>query len=421
MRWPLLYLVVFVLPLMFAAGVMPLCMRLAHRLDIVDRPGPRKIHRTPTPLLGGLAIVVALTLCVWGGLAIGPMLYDLRWIHAVLPEGAASHLMSIHGILPQISTVFAGGLSMALVGLADDIWDLSVRARLLGEFAIATCVVTMGIRPDLAFLPAPVVWVVAVVWVVGITNSFNLLDGADALAGGVAVISALTLALVMALGAQPMVATLLVALAGATTGFLFWNRPPARVFMGSTGSMFLGYNLAVIVLLATFMAEQTTTVFPILIPVLVLAIPLYDTFSVILIRLVQGKSIALADQNHLIHRLIRMGFSPRQGVWFIYLLTICLGFTSPLLVRANPLDSMVIFGQLLCIVLLLVTVEFVSVRRAKERERVWAMLREHGIDPESLSLEGLPRIIEAREAPVLEAPSPIVGSRSGSVVTRPRG
>lgn len=399
MRWRYLYLLVFLLPMAMSMLAVPLCMRMARRFGVVDKPGPRKIHRAPTPLLGGAAIFAGFSATLWGGLLAGPALYDSPWVEALLPPGGQSHLLAIRGVLPQIAAVYVGALLVFLLGLADDVLDLSVRMRLFWEFGVAIVVVTMGIRPDLAFLPEPLVWAVAVVWVVGITNAFNLLDGADGLASGVAIIAALILALVMALGAQPMVAVLLLALAGAASGFLVFNRPPARIFLGSSGSMFLGYMLSVTVLVSTFMAAHTTTIFPILIPVLVLSIPLYDTFSVIVIRLLRGQPIALADQNHLIHRLMRIGFSTKQGVLFIYLLAVALGFTSPLLVRANFVDSLVIFGQLLCVILLVVIVELVSARRVREREKVRAAMVQHGIDPETLSSERLPSIIDARDHP----------------------
>lgn len=368
MRWRDVYAYFFATSFLASFLLVPACRRLARHIGLLDHPGPRKIHERPTPLLGGLAILLAFFLVLWGHLLACYLASDGAALHSYGPENFLYYFRCLQTVYPEAATVFAGGVLIFTVGLLDDRRHLSIRARLLAEFVVAGLVVVFGIRPRLGFLPDPAVQALAIVWIVGITNAFNLLDGADGLAAGVAIISSLTLAFVMALGHEPMAALLLVALAGATAGFLRYNLPPASIFLGSAGSMFLGYLLGATVLVATYMTRHTTTLFPILIPVLVLGVPLYDTASVVFIRLARGQSIVLADQNHLIHRLVRMGFSYRQGVLFIYLITFCVAINAALLVGASLRDSLVIMLQIAGLFLILVVIERVSMKRAREIE-----------------------------------------------------
>ena len=175
-------------------------------------------------------------------------------------------------ITNQVFAVLIGGLIIAIVGIIDDIRGLSIWIRLLTETAVAFVMAWMGFKLDI-FLPEITTWIITIFWVIGITNAFNLLDGADGLASGVGIISSLILAGIMFFGNQPLIGLLLLTLAAAIGGFLRYNLPPARVFMGSAGSMFIGYILSITTILATFTINNACTNYVIALPIVILSIP----------------------------------------------------------------------------------------------------------------------------------------------------
>ncbi|MCE9584815.1 MAG: undecaprenyl/decaprenyl-phosphate alpha-N-acetylglucosaminyl 1-phosphate transferase, partial [Planctomycetes bacterium] len=245
----------------------------------------------------------------------------------------------------RLGIIFLGGIAMAGLGVADDLWNLRVRTRLAVQFAVAIAVVGFGIHPSLAFLPAPLPSVVGVIWLVGITNSFNLVDGVDGLATGLAAIAAALLGTTMFMTNHPCPAALLFALCGACLGFLWHNWHPARVFLGSAGALFLGYMLGATTMIATFMGGESTWLFPLLIPVLVFAVPLYDTGTVILIRIGLKRPIWEGDRSHFHHRLMRIGFSHRQCVAFLWLIAMAFGLGGMLITRGGWIASLVVLAQ----------------------------------------------------------------------------
>lgn len=343
----------------------PLVSRLARRIGALDVPRERSLHRTPVPLLGGLAIVAGLLITVVAHLAAAAWLSTrpaflepvLSNFHLAVPD--------LHSAWGRLAVIFAGGLAIAALGVADDLYNLRVRTRLAVQFAVAIAVVSLGIRPSLGFLPQPLVHAAGILWLVGITNSFNLIDGVDALATGLAAISAALLGALMCLTHHPCTAALLFALAGACLGFLRFNWHPARVFLGSAGALFLGYMLGATTMVATFMSGGSTWLFPLLIPILVFAVPLYDTASVILIRIGLKKAIWEGDQSHFHHRLMRIGFSHRQCVVFMWLIATAFGCGGLLIARTGWLSSLVVLGQGAVLVCMIVLMERVVSRVVK--------------------------------------------------------
>jgi UDP-GlcNAc:undecaprenyl-phosphate GlcNAc-1-phosphate transferase len=323
------------------------------------------------PLLGGIAVLVTLMgmVLVHGALAhfirMQPSLLEFvsRDFHRHLPV-----FQSAGGY--RLIVILGGGVLMALVGLWDDIHGLSIRKRLYLEFAIALFVVLMGVRPGLAFLPPWLAVIVAVIWLVGITNSFNLIDGADGLASGIGGLCAVNLGMAMILGNHPATAVLLFCLAGACLGFLRHNWHPARLFLGSSGSLFIGYMLGATTLVATYMSPHAAGLYPLLIPVLVFTVPLYDTASVIVIRLFKRRSIFEGDRSHLHHRLMKMGFSHRQTVAFMYIMCLAFGVGSILLTRTDAVGSLVILAQVGILLGLIALLEWVSARTRPGTARI---------------------------------------------------
>jgi len=287
----------------FAAAVVvtPLAARAARRLGLLDAPDERKCHGRPVPLLGGVGILAG----VLAGFAAG-------------------------GVADEYAAILAAGGCVFLVGLADDVAGAPPWLRLLVETLAASAVVALGTRATfLVGLP----WItipVTVLWIVGMTNSFNFLDNMDGLSGGVAAISAGMFLLVCLETGQPLAAAALAAVAGAALGFLPYNTSPARVFMGDAGALLLGFLLGTLSVAMTFY-EYRGTLLPLASPLLVLAIPLFDTATVLWLRLREGRPIARADRSHFSHRLVALGMSERTAVVTIWLASAAIGLGATLL------------------------------------------------------------------------------------------
>jgi UDP-GlcNAc:undecaprenyl-phosphate GlcNAc-1-phosphate transferase len=289
---------------------------LIRRVGLLDQPDARKTHRRPLPRGGGLAVIVSFVL-VGGVLALaGP---------------AIPGLPSIRGVDPvQLAGLFGGGVLAAVIGVLDDALDLRARWQFLGQVGVALVAVATGITVghvtnplgglDLAFP----IWfgdAFTLVWVVGMINSLNFIDGLDGLSTGIALIAAATLG-VLSLSTQvgqPFVAVLCFTFAGSLLGFLRWNFHPAKVFQGTAGVMVLGYVLATLSILGSA---------KIIVAILVLAVPIVDSFWVIIRRLMSGRSPFSPDRGHIHHRLLDTGLSHRATVLLIYVMCATLGLMS---------------------------------------------------------------------------------------------
>ncbi len=351
-----------------------LIRRWAPRWGLVDRPGARKVHLTPTALGGGLAITLGVVI----PFAVGQL---LLWYVASggeiarLPEFVRPHVDGLWVRASGLWMLLAGAGALMVVGLIDDLRGLDWRLRLTIQFLVAlVCVVTQGWRLT-AFIELP--WLgslasvlLSVIWIVAMINSFNMLDNMDGLSAGVAAIAAGLLAAVMLIAPDPVtqrpqlfVAGFLLVLMGALFGFLWHNRPPARIFMGDAGSYFVGFCLAVSTLLATYASYQSAAPHAILAPLCVMAVPLYDMISVIWIRLRSGKSPFAADRNHFSHRLVDLGLTKGQAVLTIYLTTATCGLCALLLHQINLFGAAVVVLVVICVLLLIAILETTARRK----------------------------------------------------------
>lgn len=356
----------FLVTVLATSILVPGASWLARRWGVLDHPDPRKIHKEPMPLSGGWALLAALTLVLWGHL-LGA--WALR--HSSLMDWFPDRVRYFADMAPELASkllwVYLGAVAVFALGLVDDVRGMSVKSRLVFQTIIAVGLVSIGLRPNLGFIPAWLAGLVGVVWIVGITNSFNFLDGLDGLSSGVALVATSALMAIMVMGSQPIVIFYLAALAGAQLGFLLHNFHPARCFLGSSGSLLLGYLMAASTLLVTYMMRNRGNwLLPVLAPVFILAIPIYDTTSVVLIRLVKRRSIAIGDQSHFHHRLLRLGFSHRQAVLFIYLVAFSVAISAVLLVKASLRDSAIILLQIAGILSIIGIAERVASRARRE-------------------------------------------------------
>lgn len=342
----------------------PVVRRWAVQRAFVDNPaaGGHKSHRRPIPFGGGIAITVAVLLPMAVALIAARLLRDvapeqLPW----LTRHAPLWPYWIGGIIQKAPTalaVIAGALVMHLMGVIDDHRPLSPYFKLMIQAAVALLLTAgMGIRSGEALGPVPAV-VLTTLWIVALTNAFNFMDNMDGLTGGVAALTAILLAGAAFRAGQFFVPCMLLLLAGAAIGFLFYNFPPATVFMGDAGSLVIGYLLAVCTVLTTFKdPAQQARPFGVLVPLLVFAVPLYDQISVIVRRMRLGVSIFRGDKRHFSHRLVKLGMSPTSAVLTIYLATLATALPAVLVPILDWPEATLVFGQCIAVVAIIAILE----------------------------------------------------------------
>jgi UDP-GlcNAc:undecaprenyl-phosphate/decaprenyl-phosphate GlcNAc-1-phosphate transferase len=357
-----------VLAISFAlsAALVPAAAAIARRYGIIDSPGPRKIHAAPTPRIGGLAVWAAFTAVVLTGYFGVPLFAKLDFAQRTM--GAELALLGeAYRVQDKLLAVILGGAVVFVVGLLDDLLGprFGPGWKLVGIALAALALVMAEVHTDFLSLE-PLNVLVSLVWVIGITNAFNLLDNMDGLSAGVAVIASFILLLNAWLLGEFFVSLVLTAFIGSLLGFLLFNWHPASVFLGDCGSLFIGFTLAALTLLERFVTHAPSTYFPVLMPVIVLALPILDTTTVVLIRLHEHRPIYVGDSRHLSHRLVSLGMSRPLAVATIYLITLGLGLGAVVLPHATPLQSAIVLAQTCAFVAVVVILLFYE-RRTQSR------------------------------------------------------
>ncbi|MFC0559258.1 glycosyltransferase family 4 protein [Halalkalibacter alkalisediminis] len=308
---------------------LPFIIRFSKKYGFVDQPNSRKVHKEVKPRLGGIAIIL--------GTIAGCLI--------LMPQSE------------YMVEIMIGAVILVITGIVDDRYALSAKVKIIAQIASAVVVVSSGLRIEYVSLPfiehlefGILSYVVTVFWIVAIVNSINLIDGLDGLAGGVATIAIITI-LVMALFnpiAQTTVIAFSVVLIGSTVGFLFYNFHPAKLFMGDTGSLFLGYSIAIISILGFY---KSVTALSLLVPLIILGVPIIDTFFAIIRRALNKQKISAPDKGHLHHRLLEMGYGHRETVMIIYGISILFS------VAALALSNSAFWGSLIIITVLMVNIQ----------------------------------------------------------------
>lgn len=305
--------------------IMPVIRRLSQKVGALDAPDARKTHQNTVPSSGGVAIFFGFLIAI----------------------------LFFNNVSPEILGFLIGGTIITGVGLLDDIFDLPPIAKFFGQIMAALIVIYSGVHIDfvsnmgngndglfyLGSLSLPITFL----WIIGITNAINFLDGLDGLAGGVTGIAAFTLATVSLLSGRYDAAVLSFTLAAAAFAFLpynFSNNPRKKIFMGDSGSNFLGYGLAVVSIMGMVKAAAA---FSMLIPVLILAVPIFDTIFAIIRRVLSGKSPFEADGLHLHHRIISKGLSRKQTTFILYGASVILGIIAVLSMKLNETTALIVF------------------------------------------------------------------------------
>ena len=336
----LIYIIAaLVLAGLIAFTTTPAVSVLAYRIGAIDVPRDnRRMHKKPTPRIGGLAI--------FAGFVISSLVFcDLR---------------------PELVAIYLGGLVIVAVGVIDDIFRINAWIKLAAQIGVALIAVSQGVVVEFVNFFGTYISFgafsvpITVLWIVGLTNAINLIDGLDGLACGVSAICSTSLLFVMILKGEFYVAILTAIVVGSCIGFLPFNSNPAKIFMGDTGALFLGYTMAVISVSGVF---KLHTVVSFMIPLSIFGLPIFDTAFAFLRRILHGKSPFTADRGHLHHRLIDMGFNQKQSVRILYAICGILGASALLVTEEHFYRAAVVIVAGFAIFL----INFLIVRRSDER------------------------------------------------------
>ena len=304
------FLAVFLIALTIPLVSLPWVRRAAVGLNFVDTPSQRKTHRTPTPLLGGAAIFAGAIIAV-----------------LILYRGDPE---------PTVIGVLLATTVVALTGLLDDYRPLPAWAKLGGQFIGCLILIAFGIRVRLP-IPEFLNYAITLLWLLGITNAINFLDNMDGLSAGIAAVMSSFILLLALFNDQYLVGGLAAGLLGACLGFLRYNFPPARIFMGDVGSNFLGFLLAVMGIQLRFPDNSNFVTW--MAPVILFGLPIFDMTLVVLSRLRRGLNPNTPGSDHISHRLVRLGFSPRETVLILYLFSGILGMMALFITQATIVEG----------------------------------------------------------------------------------
>lgn len=319
------YILAFLIAVVVALAITPGVIFLAAKTGAMDAPDARKVHKKPIPRIGGLGIYAAFMVSMLTVMAFTDLSAD---------------------VFHELVGLMVSGTMIVILGLIDDYTNLPAKVKLAGQIAAACVLVAFDVRIDFIsdpfgdFLYLEVFAIPATIfWIVGLTNTVNLIDGLDGLAAGVATIAAVTIFLVALQQDFLLVAVLTAALAGAAIGFLYYNFNPARIFMGDTGSMFLGFMLAGISIIG---AVKSAATIALIVPILALGLPILDTTFAIVRRYRGGVPIFKPDKGHLHHRLLDLGFTQRQAVLLMYVISALLGLSAVALTEVSSTIAILI-------------------------------------------------------------------------------
>lgn len=326
--------------------LVPIMKKVAIHINAMDEPNERKIHKVPKPRLGGLAIYFSFLL--------GYILYG--------------------EINTQMISILIASFLLIIVGIFDDINSVPARYKFLVQVIAASIVVIYGNLgfTEISFLGLKFYFnhfindIIAIIFIVGITNAINLIDGLDGLASGVSAIYFLTISIIAIilnrLGGLDIILCLI--MLGSTLGFLFHNFPPAKIFMGDTGSLFLGFMISVIALLG----YKVTTFTSLVVPVVILAIPIFDTAFAIFRRLLKGQNVGEADKEHFHHQLLKMKYSPVASILIIYAIDILFATVSIFYTLGDNQIAIAIYIILMILLLFIVLRTDILFEHKKKKE-----------------------------------------------------
>jgi len=314
----LIYFLIFLASSIISIIITPYVIKFCKKYNIVDIPDKRKIHKEPIPRLGGLAVIISIIITIVTFFTlinlIEPSFFKIKYFKYSLTQ--------IVGIIVSLITI-------TLVGIIDDIKNLQAKTKLLFQFLVANILFFTGtkisfitiLNSNPVHLTDLLSYVLTILWIVGLTNAINLIDGLDGALSGISSIISFTLGIIAISQGQTVLALFAFSLSGALIGFLKYNFNPAKIFLGDTGSLFIGMYLSIISILGYF---KKATVISLVVPLVLFAIPILDTLLAIIRRIIKKQHIFKPDKEHIHHKLLQMGLSQKQAALILYFITIFL-------------------------------------------------------------------------------------------------
>lgn len=357
MSLSLLGVVLFSVAFGVSAVLTALVKRHSIRTGFVSQPSAERYHGSAVALGGGIAIFWTIAVIVTGG-ALAVKLGATGWFG----EDVSIHVAGFLDKMSKLGIVMACALALHLLGLRDDRKGLGPFVKLGAQILIATAAAVFAdIRVEFFIDSVFAATIISVLWMVLIINAFNFLDNMDGLSAGIAVIASSVLLTAAVIAGQVFVSGIAIVFIGALLGFLVWNFPPAKIFMGDSGSLVVGFFVALITLRTTYYDQATSgRWYAVFLPVVVMAVPLYDFISVTFLRIIQGKSPFVGDTQHFSHRIKRRGLSDRQTAMTLYLATLCTGVGAIFLYQVDILGAILILLQTLMILAIIAIMEMTS-------------------------------------------------------------
>ena len=342
------YLIILFIALLFSWFSVELCRRISIKYNLVDKPltESHKQHSEATPILGGLGILIAMvTTCLL------LLCYSVTFDHNNIVISVKNGLIEEW---KKLITLVVGAIMMFLIGLYDDFYPMKATKKFLCQLVVLSFVSLFGFQISLFIDSSFLNWLITLGWLLFIINSINFFDNMDGLVSGIAIISALFFMIIAIIKGQYIIACLGALTTGVSWGFYCHNKYPAKIFMGDAGSHLLGYLLAVLAGMVTYYSEFDESYLPILSPLFILALPIFDTLTVFTIRKCKGKPIFIGDQNHISHRFVSMGFSKKDSVILIHILQFIFCLLALASIQANLWVSFIIAIQALILLIFIV-------------------------------------------------------------------
>ena len=354
--------IAFLLAFITAFVITPYSIRWAKKVGAVDYPNDRRVNKKPMPRLGGIAVIAG---------------FLVSAIYLIITMRIENNIDFItDGLGKKLLGFLFGAMVLGITCYIDDVKGISPLAKLAGQLIAAIIVVSCGVRIDNFTIPFKensiminevISYILTIGWIVGITNAINLIDGLDGLSSGITLIACISMLIIFSLNESPLIAIILItALAGAIVGFLPYNFNPAKTFIGDVGSNFMGYAISIISILGV---AKTYTAIVIIAPIIVLALPIFDTLWAIVRRIVKTKSIKgvfKADKGHLHHRLMAKGYTQRQAVLILYGVTATLGMIAIILLDSGIWKAL----SFALLVIAIVAIGYKDIVHLKDNEEI---------------------------------------------------
>lgn len=342
--------------------ITPMMIALAKSFNLMDIPVGRKSHRQPTPYLGGVAVFLSF----WVTIVVA-LLCNVYLSRTGMSTLSANQLLTLGAgeVGNKILAIFIGATIILTVGLADDKFNLKPKIKFVLQGVVALLLIGSGMSIQLFGSHVVLNMVATFCWILILLNAFNFIDSVDGHCAGISLIAALFFFWVSLIVKQPLVSLFVLTLGGSVAGFLMYNKKPAKIFLGDNGSLFLGFMFASITILCDYRSPGISAITP-LIPIIIFGVPIYDTLSVVIVRIAKGNKIWDGDRNHFAHRLMGMGMKDSVAVFFSYLVCLTFGFNAILSTQIyTHLGVAINFSMFVLLMFIIAFLELYAHRRGK--------------------------------------------------------